>query len=112
MLEATGRHPMRAPHLHFMISAPGRHTLVTQLFVEGGDYLDADTVFGVKGPLIVPFATQDGAPPAGAPSRRRPGWLAARHVHLPAGGTGLTTLRCGIGRDSCISWGVTSLVSV
>ncbi len=73
LLGATGRHPMRAPHLHFMIAAPGRHTLVTQLFVEGGDYLDADTVFGVKPALIVPFATQDGPPPDGAPAAAGPG---------------------------------------
>ena len=68
MLKATGRHPMRAPHLHFMIAAPGRHTLVTQLFVEGGDYLDADTVFGVKPPIIVPFTPQEGPAPGGAPA--------------------------------------------
>ena len=62
MLAAVGRHPMRAPHLHFMIAAPGLNTLITQLFVEGGDYLDSDTVFGVKQPIIVPFPEQD--PPA------------------------------------------------
>ncbi|RLV50955.1 hydroxyquinol 1,2-dioxygenase [Nocardioides mangrovicus] len=55
MLAATGRHPMRAPHVHFMIAAEGKHTLITQLFVEGGEYLDSDTVFGVKEPIIVPF---------------------------------------------------------
>lgn len=59
MLVATGRHPMRAAHVHFKIAAPGRHTLVTQLFVEGGDYLDSDTVFGVKDPIVVPFPTGD-----------------------------------------------------
>jgi maleylacetate reductase len=73
MLAATGRHPMRAPHVHFMISAPGRHGLITQLFVEGGDYLDGDTVFGVKAPIIVPFPTQDGAAPDRAPTGARPG---------------------------------------
>jgi protocatechuate 3,4-dioxygenase beta subunit len=65
MLAAVGRHPMRAPHLHFMIAAPGLHTLVTQLFVEGGDYLDSDTVFGVKDPIIVPFPEQDAPAPDG-----------------------------------------------
>jgi protocatechuate 3,4-dioxygenase beta subunit len=65
MLAATGRHPMRAPHLHFMIAAEGRPTLVTQLFVEGGEYLDSDSVFGVKEPLIVPFPVQEGTPPDG-----------------------------------------------
>jgi len=55
MLRATGRHPYRAPHLHFMISAPGHRKLVTQLFVAGGRYLDSDAVFGVKDELIVEF---------------------------------------------------------
>ncbi|MFF5076570.1 maleylacetate reductase and hydroxyquinol 1,2-dioxygenase domain-containing protein [Actinoplanes sp. NPDC000266] len=55
MLRATGRHPYRAPHLHFMISAPGFRRLVTQLFVAGGPYLDSDAVFGVKDDLIVDF---------------------------------------------------------
>ena len=48
MLDAAGRHPFRAPHVHFMIGAPGHTHLVTQLFLAGGDYLDSDTVFGVK----------------------------------------------------------------
>jgi alcohol dehydrogenase class IV/protocatechuate 3,4-dioxygenase beta subunit len=55
MLRSAGRHPWRAPHLHFMISAPGHRRLITQLFVAGGDYLDSDTVFGVKEDLIVDF---------------------------------------------------------
>lgn len=63
MLAATGRHPYRAPHLHFMITAPGYRRLITQLFVKGGAYLDSDTVFGVKEPLIVDFAPGEGVPP-------------------------------------------------
>ncbi|MEU8611576.1 alcohol dehydrogenase, partial [Actinoplanes sp. NPDC048791] len=65
MLAATGRHQYRAPHLHFMISAPGYRRLVTQLFVAGGAYLDSDTVFGVKDDLIVDFAPGSGPPPDG-----------------------------------------------
>jgi alcohol dehydrogenase class IV/protocatechuate 3,4-dioxygenase beta subunit len=67
MLAATGRHPWRAPHVHFMISAPGYRRLITQLFVAGGRYLDSDTVFGVKQDLVVDFASQDGATPDGRP---------------------------------------------
>lgn len=67
MLAAVGRHPYRAPHLHFMISAPGHRRLVTQLFVAGGDYLDSDAVFGVKEALIVDFAEHRGP----APDERR-----------------------------------------
>jgi hydroxyquinol 1,2-dioxygenase len=55
MLVATGRHPMRPPHLHFVITAPGFKPLVTHLFRKGGKYLDSDAVFGVKQELIVDF---------------------------------------------------------
>ena len=55
MLVATGRHPMRPPHLHFVITAPGFRPLVTHLFRKGGKYLDSDAVFGVKQELIVDF---------------------------------------------------------
>ncbi|MFD8393520.1 maleylacetate reductase and hydroxyquinol 1,2-dioxygenase domain-containing protein [Streptomyces sp. NPDC059680] len=67
MLAAVGRHPYRAPHLHFMFDAPGHRRLVTQLFVSGGAYLDSDTVFGVKDELIVDFAPQTGPAPDGRP---------------------------------------------
>ena len=55
MLTATGRHPMRPPHLHFWIAARGYKPLITHLFVKGGKYLDSDAVFGVKPELIVDF---------------------------------------------------------
>jgi maleylacetate reductase len=74
MLAGTGRHPWRAPHLHFMISAPGYKRLVTQLFVDGGAYLDSDTVFGVKEALIVDFGPGSGAPPMPRPVGADDGW--------------------------------------
>jgi protocatechuate 3,4-dioxygenase beta subunit len=55
LLVATGRHPMRPGHLHFMIQASGHATLVTHLFTKGDPYLDSDAVFGVKESLIVDF---------------------------------------------------------
>lgn len=58
MLKATGRHPMRPAHVHFMIAAPRHQTLVTHVFAEGDAYLDSDAVFGVKNALIRPFAQQ------------------------------------------------------
>ena len=56
LLRATGRHPMRPAHVHFMIAAPGHETLVTHVFVAGDPYLDSDAVFGVKQELIAEFA--------------------------------------------------------
>ncbi|MBX9749265.1 MAG: intradiol ring-cleavage dioxygenase [Roseococcus sp.] len=55
LLRATGRHPMRPAHVHFMIVAPGHETLVTHVFVAGDPYLDSDAVFGVKQELIAEF---------------------------------------------------------
>ncbi|MER7687368.1 maleylacetate reductase and hydroxyquinol 1,2-dioxygenase domain-containing protein [Streptomyces sp. NPDC097610] len=65
LLQAVERHPYRAPHLHFMISAVGHQRLITQLFVKGGHYIDSDTVFGVKEGLIVDFTPRIGPTPDG-----------------------------------------------
>lgn len=46
---------MRASHLHFMVTAPECRTLVTHIFVRGCEYLERDTVFGVKESLILDF---------------------------------------------------------
>lgn len=64
MLEHFGRSPVRASHLHFMVSAPDKHTLVTHIFVAGCPHLDSDSVFGVKESLIKDFAAQ----PPGTPT--------------------------------------------
>jgi catechol 1,2-dioxygenase len=56
LMAATGRHPFRPAHVHFMISAPNCKTLVTHLFRRGDPYLDSDAVFGVKNSLLVVFA--------------------------------------------------------
>ncbi|MDP9889100.1 intradiol ring-cleavage dioxygenase [Pseudarthrobacter enclensis] len=63
MLEATGRSPMRASHLHFMVSAQGLRTLVTHIFVAGDELLKYDTVFGVKQSLIKDFVEQSPGTP-------------------------------------------------
>ena len=58
MLDATGRSPMRAAHLHFMVRAPGYRTLVTHIFVRGDELLASDAVFGVKDSLVRDFDRQ------------------------------------------------------
>ena len=61
MLEAAGRHNWRPAHIHFMLSAPGYETLVTQLFTDDDPYLETDAVFGVKDSLVVHYdETDDG----------------------------------------------------
>jgi hydroxyquinol 1,2-dioxygenase len=52
MLVATGRHPWRPAHLHFMIHAAGYQTLITHLFKDLDPYLDSDVVFGVRSSLV------------------------------------------------------------
>jgi hydroxyquinol 1,2-dioxygenase len=59
LLKATGRHPWRPAHLHFMVGAAGHDTLVTHLFPTGGEYLDSDAVFGVKPSLVRDFPSHD-----------------------------------------------------
>jgi hydroxyquinol 1,2-dioxygenase len=63
LLRATGRHPWRPAHLHFIVSADGYRSLVTELFPSDDPYLDQDTVFGVREDLIMRFhersATED-----------------------------------------------------
>ena len=55
MLVATGRHPWRPAHVHFMIQASGYETLITHVFRAGDPYLDSDVVFGVRGSLVADF---------------------------------------------------------
>src|SRR4051794_8793306 len=64
MLRAVGRSPVRAPHLHFMVTAPGHRRLVTHIFVEGADQLGSgDSVFGVRDSLVKAFEDQPGGTP-------------------------------------------------
>jgi catechol 1,2-dioxygenase len=52
LLTATGRHPNRPAHLHFIVAAPGYRTVTTHVFVDDSPYLDSDAVFGVKESLV------------------------------------------------------------
>jgi len=55
MLVATGRHPWRPAHVHFLIRAEGYQPLTTHIFREPDPYLDSDVVFGVRSSLIGKF---------------------------------------------------------
>ncbi|SDC80818.1 catechol 1,2-dioxygenase [Geodermatophilus telluris] len=52
LLAATGRHPNRPAHLHFIAAAPGHRPVTTHVFVADSPYLDSDAVFGVKESLV------------------------------------------------------------
>lgn len=55
LLHATGRHPWRPSHLHFIVTAAGYRTLVTEVFPDDDPYLDADAVFGVRNALVMRY---------------------------------------------------------
>jgi hydroxyquinol 1,2-dioxygenase len=63
MLAAVGRSPLRASHLHFMVTHEGCRTLVTHIFPEGDPIGWNDTVFGVKESLIKRFERQAAGTP-------------------------------------------------
>jgi catechol 1,2-dioxygenase len=65
LLGAQRRSPYRPAHIHFMVSAPGLRTLVTQVFADNAEHLQSDVTFSVIERLIgrfQPHATLDGAP--------------------------------------------------
>src|SRR5207237_9448455 len=61
----TNMSHMRPAHIHFAISAPGYHGVVTHLFQKGDEYIENDVVYGVKAPLVVEFVKR---PPGKAPN--------------------------------------------
>lgn len=58
LLDATGRHPWRPSHLHYIVKAEGFRTLVTEVFPDDDPYLDQDTVFGVREDLVMTYVQQ------------------------------------------------------
>jgi hydroxyquinol 1,2-dioxygenase len=67
LMSRTNISHMRPAHIHFDLSAPGYHRVITHLFQRGDQYIDTDVVFGVKEPLITDFKKQPaGRAPNGA----------------------------------------------
>jgi protocatechuate 3,4-dioxygenase beta subunit len=71
LLRAQQRHPFRPAHIHFMVSAPGQKTLITQVFADDSEHLTSDVVFGVTKPLIGHFERHD-APSSDFPDAASP----------------------------------------
>ena len=55
LLLATGSHPYRPAHIHFIVSAEDYRPVTTEIFAEGDPYVDSDVVFGVRDSLVVPL---------------------------------------------------------
>jgi len=88
MLRALGRDAWRPAHLHMMIQAPGHKPLITMFFPDDDKYLDSDAVFGVRVPLVLPFAkaVDRKALPANLAARETlplPVWTARLDLALP-----------------------------
>ena len=67
LLEAQQRHPFRPAHLHFIASAEGHETLITQVFADDDERLTSDVVFGVVAPLVGTFRRHDRVGPNAPP---------------------------------------------
>jgi catechol 1,2-dioxygenase len=59
MLKATGRHPWRPAHIHFVVSAEGYEPVTTHIFDRTDEYLQSDAVFAVKDTLICDFTKHE-----------------------------------------------------
>jgi protocatechuate 3,4-dioxygenase beta subunit len=84
LLRASGRHPFRPAHIHFLVSAPGHATVTTHLFVAGSPYIDSDAVFGVKESLVQDFPLVDDPGRAAASGVANPFRTAHFDIRLPA----------------------------
>ncbi|HEX3861390.1 MAG TPA: rhodanese-like domain-containing protein [Stellaceae bacterium] len=66
MLQATGRHPWRPAHIHFVVSAAGYEPVTTHIFDRTDPYLASDAVFAVKDALVVDFTRHETPDPRAA----------------------------------------------
>ena len=59
MLKATGRHPWRPAHIHFVVSADGYEPVTTHIFDRTDPYLKAMRYSRSRTPLICDFARHE-----------------------------------------------------
>lgn len=59
VLNALGRHSFRPAHLHVKLRHPGYGELTSQLYFEGGDYLDSDVANAVRAGLVIKLTRHD-----------------------------------------------------
>ena len=53
LIAAAGWHAWRPAHIHLKVSAPDHQLITTQLYVEGGEYVDTDIADAVKPELTL-----------------------------------------------------------
>lgn len=86
LLAATGRHPYRPAHLHFIAEAEGHRSVTTHVFVADSPYLDSDAVFAVKESLVRDVLEVDDAGRAAAVGLPNPFRLLEFDITLAADG--------------------------
>lgn len=59
MVLAAGWHPWRPAHLHLMVRSPGHRQVTTQLYFDGGEWLDSDVASATKDELVLAPQRQD-----------------------------------------------------
>lgn len=59
LLRIAKRHPNRPAHIHFIVSAPGYETLITQIFVAGDEIIKTDAVFTANENMIGNFIKEN-----------------------------------------------------
>lgn len=59
LLQILGKHTMRPAHIHLKISREGYQSMTTQLFFEGGEYVESDCVEAVKPELVAKLESHD-----------------------------------------------------
>lgn len=58
LVRTAGRHCWRPAHIHVMVSADGYKRHISQIFNEDDPYIDEDSVFGVRAPLVTKWDRQ------------------------------------------------------
>jgi catechol 1,2-dioxygenase len=59
LLRVAKRPPDRPAHIHFIVSAPGYETLVTQIFVRGDPIIEDDAVFTASKNMVGDFKKEE-----------------------------------------------------
>jgi catechol 1,2-dioxygenase len=61
LIAAAGWHAWRPAHVHLKVSAPGHQLITTQLYFDGGEYIETDIADAVKPELVLaPTERTDG----------------------------------------------------
>jgi catechol 1,2-dioxygenase len=72
VLKALGRHLFRPAHLHIKVSHPEYHSLTSQVYFDGGDYLNSDVANAVREGHVVKLVQREGASELAARGLKRP----------------------------------------